>query len=153
MKKLIPITLLLALIVIAGSCTKSKNSSTPSAVDSSFLKATINGNLLSVTGDTVAYAGGSSSGGTTLLYVYGTIIGGKSIKLSLSNVTGTRTIALATGDGSAYYYPFGYLASYSYAMSGSVTLTEMTPYIRGTFNFVTADSTVVTGGSFAVKAL
>ncbi len=140
------------LFIASMGCNKSSNN-TPATTDSTFMKATIGSTAFSVSGQSAAYATGSSSGGINMLYINGVSAAGKVIKIVLIDNTGIGSVSLDTGSGAAYYYASGgFGGTYSYATSGTVNLTSLSPNIKGTFSFTTTDSTVVTGGSFFVKA-
>ena len=144
---------LFILFTVSMGCSKPAKNTTPVVTDSTFMKATIGGTSFNVTGQTLAYATSSSSGGINMLYINGVSAAGKVIQIVLIDNTGIGTIPLATGAGAAYYYSSGgFMGAYSYATGGTVTLTSLTPNIKGTFSFTTTDSTVVADGSFFVKA-
>ncbi len=125
-----------------------KSSSTPAP----FMKATTGTTTFSVSGTSQAFCSTSSSGGIDYIYISGEDANGKKIRIVLIDNSGTGTIQIGTGNAAAYYYPGGSTTSYTYATSGSVTITSLTPDIAGTFSFTCADSTVVTNGSFSVLA-
>lgn len=147
------------LLAIAGiivmmslhSCSKTNTNS--AAADSAFMKATVQGLAFSAKGAGGAYAGSSTSGGINTLTIYGVSTNGQAITIALNNNAGVGVTYFASTGGSAYYYPSGgLLGSYSYAVSGSVTLTQTTPGLKGTFSFVTTDNQTIGAGSFSVPA-
>lgn len=140
---------MLALFSLQG-CKKKDTTTPPVVTPAQFMKATVGVNSFSVTGTSQAYSSGSSSGGLNYIYIYGVAANKQSIKITLINNAGTGTTAIGTGNAAAEYAPYGFDSTYSNAVSGSVTLTALTPNIVGTFNFTCADSTQVTNGSFLV---
>jgi hypothetical protein len=70
----------------------------------------------------------------------------------LINSTGTGNFTFGGTNASAYYFPEGLSNPYTQAMSGSVILTSITPYLEGTFSFTTTVGTTVKSGSFSVLA-
>ena len=157
MRKLITITtILLVSVIIMSGCKKSSSSSNSSS-GSYYMKASIGTYSFDAEGASKAYSGGSSSGGTDYIYIYGKVNDGKTIKITLMTATGvpltTGTLPIASGNAAAYYYPYGYDSTYTYALSGSVILTAISPNYVGTINFTCADSTQVTNGSFSIKVL
>lgn len=152
MKVILAGILVFSIALTFHSCKKSSSNNTPAA-DSSFMKATINGTSFSAAGVSQAYATGSSSGGINYLYINGLAANGKAIQITLIDVTTTGILMFATGSAAGYYYSSGGLFGPStYATSGSINITSLSPSIKGTYNFTTADSTVITNGSFWVKA-
>ena len=142
-----------ALFAVPGCKKKDTTPPVTPMVDSSFLKASVNGTPLSFSGDTLAYASTSSSSGINYIYIYGASSTGRAIRIALVNLQGPGTVALATGDGYAEYYTSGGLfGTYSYASSGSEKIPELYHSLQSSFSFTTADNTVITGGSFQVVA-
>lgn len=130
-----------------------KSSSTPSPY---YMKATIGTYHFDAEGDSKAYLTSSSSGGINLVYINGETTDGKILKLTLVSSSGTisagTTVAVGAGDAQGYYYPMGIGSSFTYGISGTITISAVSPNYQGTFSFLCADSTVVANGSFLVKA-
>jgi len=154
MRVILSIVIALAIAITFHSCSKSANTNTAQA-DSAYMKATIQGLPFSATGASGAYAGSVSSGGVTTLTIYGVAANGQAVTIALINSTGGGITQFATGNGSADYYPSGGLqGSYSYAVSGSVNISAISPNLVGTFSFKTSDipSETIANGSFSVPA-
>jgi len=145
MKYLSIVLVVVAWFFVIGGC--KKNSST-SPDTSNYMKANINGEPFSITGISEVSASSSTSGGIHILYLRAGGSTGQAIRFSLVNLTTTGTVNLNTTAGAAYYFDSGFSAPYTYATSGTITITSLTPKIAGTFSFTTADSTKITEGSF-----
>ena len=149
MKLLLAVAFGIAVVVLlAPGCKKGNSTDTYSPN----MIATINDSVFSVTDPSQISASKAVSGTNTYLYIYGESGTGELIKISIINNTGPATIQFVGSNASAYYYPSGLTNPYSQAVSGSVTLTSVTPSLVGTFNFTCADGTQVKNGSFLVLA-
>ena len=104
----------------------------------SFTANTISDNTSLFANDTILYINGvdTASGDMVILQI-----------LSYRRQTGTFTIADSNSTGYATF-THGSTSYYSRATTGQIVLTELSPNIKGTFHFTTADSTVVTNGTF-----
>lgn len=154
MKAILTIAIVCAIAVAIGTQGCSKSGSTNSAqADTAYMKAIVQGLAFSATGATGAYAGSSSSGGITYLYIYGVATDGQAIQLTLVNNPGVGVTQLANGSlsGTAFYYPSGSLqGSYTAASNGTITITALTPNLKGTFSFITTDNKTIADGTFSV---
>ena len=150
MKKLLGISAILLALIVIASCKKSNNTTSPYN-----MKASIGTFSFDAEGQTKANSSGSSSGGISLVYLRGTSTDGKVIKITLiSGATwpGVGTYSVDTAGAACDYYPYGPDSTYTYATTGIVTLTAVTPNYVGTFSFTCADSTQVKNGSFTIQA-
>ena len=131
----------LAIGPFAG-CKKSNSSDsyTPS------MTASINDSSFSAIGPSLAYSSRATASGFNLLYLYGEEAIGDLIQITLINNTGPGNFTFGSTNASAYYYPEGIANPYSQAVSGSINLTSTSPYITGTFTFITTTGLKVTNG-------
>jgi hypothetical protein len=147
MKKLFLLTLLPTAVALLYSCKKS-SSSTPSQA----MTATVNGKswtASSITDNTTA------SGGDTILYINGISASGQTIEvevLNFHNTTGTYNFADTNRTCAAYFYKDS--VAFSAASSGQLVISSISSSaIKGSFYFTTADTTVVTNGTFTAPGL
>lgn len=144
-------TIILAILIIISGCKKGSNSTTGSY----YMKATIGSSSFDAEGLSQAYLTTSTSAGLNYNYLAGKATDGRLIQITLITSSGTPlavgTLPLNTGIANADYYPQGLTSSYTYALSGSVTLTQLIPNLVGTFSFLCADSTNITNGSFSIR--
>jgi len=150
MKKLIAITLACsASAVLFFACKKS--SSSPTATDT--MSATISSKAFTANSisDNISFSSGDS-----ILYITGLdTVSGHEVVLEVLNYkhsTGTFPID-STSVAAADYYSSASLGSYSYATTGQIILSQIVPTIKGTFYFTTADTTVITAGTFTAPTL
>lgn len=151
MKKSISFCVIVATITLISSCSKKSNSTT----FTSTMTATINGN--SFTSNSTGAVQGTIGGVNDL-----TISGKSNSILILINVWGFNSApgsfpistTNASGTSTASYNPGTTLSTQENAVHGNVTITSISGgVIYATFNFVASDSTNVSGGNLAVKAL
>ncbi len=143
----------LALLTLIAGCKKEDKTTTTTAAPTIYMTAKVGDSTFTAYGDTLASASYSSSGGMTTTYIRGTSFAGRAIVLNINGAISTGTKSIAAGDAAAQFYATGTSGSYTYATSGTITVTETAPKIKGTFSFNCADSTAVTNGTFSVNGL
>ena len=133
---------LLFVFIAFAACKKSSTSSGPG------FTATINGNSWSATTYAAVIQTNISTGAHAISITGASTSPGsiKSINLHLENYTGTTGTLAITNSGD-YEATYGSGSQVNYATSGSVSITNTTGGVSGTFSFV-ADSMNVTSGSF-----
>ena len=97
------------------------------------------------------------SGGIEYVNINGLDSNGKAIQITLTNVTATGNYAVGTGIVTAYYFPSGgFNGNGVPANGGAISITSLSPDIKGTFNFTTGGVGItgytIANGSFSVHA-
>lgn len=149
MRKLIVLILCIAPTMLFFACKKS--SSTPAAANA--MTATVSSKTFTANSfsENINFSGGDS-----ILYITGLdTVSGHQIDLKVLNYKyATRTFPIdSTSVAAADYSLNGSSGPYSNATTGQIVLTQITPNIKGTFYFTTADTTVITSGTFTVPTL
>ena len=143
----------LTLLSFVAGCKKDDNTTTTPVAPTVYMTAKIGDSTFTAHGDTLASMSTSSSGGITITYLRGNSFAGQTIVMSIIGNIATGTKSIGTGEASAQFYSTGTSGSYTYATTGTITVTETAPKVKGTFSFNCADSTAVTNGTFSVTAL
>jgi hypothetical protein len=151
MKQSITFCLIVATLILFGSCSKKNNNTSFNAT----MTATVGANSFTST-STGAVQG--TIGGVNDLTITGK---SSSILIAIdvwgyNNATGSFPISttMTSGTSTASYNPGSTLSTQVNAVHGNVTITSTSGgVITGTFNFVASDSTTVSGGNFSVKTL
>ena len=152
MKKIL--TLAIVAILCIGAFTGCKKSDSGSSYS---MKATVAGSAFNVsnvyatiTSNTLAITGNSGSSTTTQSPPY------LSVVLYDYTNTGNYTIdtTASTPTVAATYAPDATITDWKTSYTGSVTISSVTStQVVGTFNFVMADGSTITGGTFTAKRI
>ena len=145
---------LLSIFIVSATLLSSckKTSSTPVAVGPTvqYLSASTTGQYAGTLYATIGYLSASwdNSGMHPILHIAASNIAGSLKGSSINFVVNdypftTRTLAINDTTVTAQYIHFP--TGGGYATQGSLTITSITPYITGTFNFRCTDLTIVSG--------